>query len=307
LENFVRGIEEALAGQAVSIESNVKEFSEDGVQLAEFDLIVSGRLGSAEIQVLIECRDRPGSGSAPRSWIEQMIGRRLAGKFSHVIAVSTSGFSEAAKILAVAQKIEIRQVDRLDSKQVGRWIAEINFNFQQIRFDHFDASLDFHPGTSSRIRRAADKLLTNLKSSSKVFVRAGNGEISLREIFERSAKALHGEFCTWDVSAPVKIDIDFSNESHRTWLRTRSGLALLSRLSISARCTMQAIPMETTTKGYYDSGTGKTISETIGFKLPVPDGELGVDVHLIPDGGTVKVAVSTQSLPTQGFPSEHGL
>src|SRR5580704_15076521 len=47
-----------------------------GVQLAELDVFITGQFGTATWSMLIECRDRPSSGPAPRSWIQQLVGRR---------------------------------------------------------------------------------------------------------------------------------------------------------------------------------------------------------------------------------------
>ena len=104
LENFVRKVEETFAGDTVKVESGKRIFDETGVQIAEFDLIVTGKIGSTNLCVLIECRDRPSVGAAEASWIEQMGGRRQAHGFSHVIAVSTTGFSPGGSLAKHARR-----------------------------------------------------------------------------------------------------------------------------------------------------------------------------------------------------------
>lgn len=89
LEDFIRQIEELHLPPGSSVEVNRLEHNDDGIQVAEFDVFIKGKLGTTEIVWLIECRDRPSSGAAPGSWIEQLIGRRQRFGFHKVTAVST--------------------------------------------------------------------------------------------------------------------------------------------------------------------------------------------------------------------------
>lgn len=107
LEQLVKRLEEKLLPAGFSVAANTR-VSDAGVQLAEFDLLVQGRLGSSDIRWLIECRDRPSDGAAPVEWIEQLVGRRQRFHFDKVFAVSTTGFSEAAERYASDERIVLR-------------------------------------------------------------------------------------------------------------------------------------------------------------------------------------------------------
>jgi hypothetical protein len=73
LENLVALIEKLLLPKGFEVKPNTRVYNEDGVQIAEFDIEIRGKLGSTEIAWLIECRDRPGQGPAPGGWIEQLV------------------------------------------------------------------------------------------------------------------------------------------------------------------------------------------------------------------------------------------
>ncbi len=77
LEGLVAFVEKTLLPQGFDVKTNERIYNEDGIQIAEFDIEVRGKIGSTNIAWLVECRDRPGQGSAPGSWIEQLLGRRI--------------------------------------------------------------------------------------------------------------------------------------------------------------------------------------------------------------------------------------
>jgi hypothetical protein len=62
LESLVEQIEKLLLPDNFTIKTNEKILNDEGVQIAEFDIEIEGRLGSTYIKWLIECRDRPSSG-----------------------------------------------------------------------------------------------------------------------------------------------------------------------------------------------------------------------------------------------------
>jgi hypothetical protein len=122
LEQLVKLIEGALIPRGFSIESRERVYNDDGVQIAEFDIVITGKLGSAPLKWLIECRDRPSDGAAPGEWIEQLVGRRSRFNFGMVMAVSTTGFAEGAIEEAKRAGIEIRTMDSLTTESVLSWI-----------------------------------------------------------------------------------------------------------------------------------------------------------------------------------------
>lgn len=123
LEHLVRAIEEQMLPEGFNVSAN-ERVVEDGVQIAEFDIVISGRLGSTDFKWLIECRDRPSQDAAPGAWIEQLVSRRSRFNFDKVIAVSTSGFAEGATKYASREGIHLRTVteisDITDDVKVGK-------------------------------------------------------------------------------------------------------------------------------------------------------------------------------------------
>jgi len=94
----------------------------------------SGPLGSSSVRWLIECRDRPSEGSAPIAWIEQLVGRRERLQFDRVFAVSTTGFSPAARDFAKAKNIIVRTVTRLTDIKSDFMIHSVSYQFELMDF-----------------------------------------------------------------------------------------------------------------------------------------------------------------------------
>ena len=66
LESLVAFVEKTLVPEGFSVTTSDRVFNDDGVQIAEFDVLIQGKIGTSDFQWLIECRDRPASGAAHR-------------------------------------------------------------------------------------------------------------------------------------------------------------------------------------------------------------------------------------------------
>lgn len=134
LEELVKMIEQFLLPEGFKVESREKIFDESGVQIAEFDLVVSGCLGSSTIRWLIECRDRPAGETEPGSWIEQLAGRKQRFNFDKAFAVSTSGFSKSARDCAERFGIILRTVKNINEIASDFKILGFQYNLQEFEF-----------------------------------------------------------------------------------------------------------------------------------------------------------------------------
>lgn len=147
LEALVAEIEAGMLPDGFSVELNKRVFDDDGVQEAEFDIVISGQVGSGQYKCLIECRDRPSQGAAPGSWIEQLVGRRDKYNFNNVMAVSTTGFAGNAERHAHEKGIDLRQLENIQTG-VDAWfpipgpclVLRRKLVFLGIKFEYRDAS-----------------------------------------------------------------------------------------------------------------------------------------------------------------------
>lgn len=112
LEDLVADLERQFVPHGLEVNVRQREIV-DGVQIAEFDVVISGPVGSTSVSWLLSCRDRPSSGPAPSEWIEQLVGRRSRFHWDKVFAVSTTGFARPAEEYAAQAGVMLRTVTRI--------------------------------------------------------------------------------------------------------------------------------------------------------------------------------------------------
>ena len=179
LENLVALIEGQTLPIGFKVQTRKPVFNDVGGQIAEFDIVISGQLGTSEVSWLIECRDRPSDGAAPGEWIEQLIGRRDRFHFHKVMAVSSTGFSPGAIETARDFGIDLRSMELLTYREVSRWLP---LNAPMIiRKNHLNAVRIFAVA-SPRAGRGAGGW--HCRSDERIFVgRTSGNTVSLTEIW----------------------------------------------------------------------------------------------------------------------------
>ncbi len=106
-------------GGDASVESPGYLEDRDSGSLREVDVVVRRRVGSADVVVMFECRDR--SSVEDVRWIEQVAQKRNSVGAAVAVAVSTSGFTSGALSKAAGLGVEIREVVEVDVGEVESW------------------------------------------------------------------------------------------------------------------------------------------------------------------------------------------
>ena len=170
LEWLVAFTERLVLPPGVEVKTSQRLY-EDGVQMAEFDIEVRGKVGSIGFAWLIECRDRPSGGPAPAAWIQQLIGRRHLFPFKKVTAVSTTGFAPGAIKQAQESGIELREVKELSEETVLPWL---NTRYLEVRKRECElAHAELHADNSTPDDRMSElATLLSRKSIKEVVLRS---------------------------------------------------------------------------------------------------------------------------------------
>src|SRR5258708_5981292 len=133
LETIVAALERCFAPDEATITSPDHIADRMTGQQREVDVSIRYVIGSAPILVILECRDR--SVAQDVTWIEQLAQKRSDVRASRAVAVSSSGFSEAARVKAAHQAIELRTIDELTRESVLPWCAVTHTESRVLRSD----------------------------------------------------------------------------------------------------------------------------------------------------------------------------
>lgn len=120
-EKLVGRIEQALAGNNVSVRSPDRIPSLVTGRKREVDASLRARIGSAELLITIECRKRKAGQDV--TWIEQLGCKKQAIGAARTIAVASSTFSTDAIKAAAHYGIDLRVLSEVTKQDVLSWIV----------------------------------------------------------------------------------------------------------------------------------------------------------------------------------------
>lgn len=122
-EKLVTRIEHALAGEGVTVKSPDFIPCITTSTPREVDASIRTRVGSAEILVTVECRDRVAVQDV--TWIEQLAAKKKNIGAAKTIAVAASGFSAEAARIARENGIDLRILDEITEEDIKSWMPLI--------------------------------------------------------------------------------------------------------------------------------------------------------------------------------------
>ena len=296
IEELVGTIEGLLIPKGFTVTKNSRMYN-DGVQVAEFDVEIRGKLGSADIAWLIECRDRPADGPAPGKWIEQLIGRRDRFNFDKVMAVSTTGFSQGAIECAHRFGISLRAVHEI-APELILWARMRSMTSREERYvlNHVDFVIDAAEPPSSVhaaqavINGAGDKPLDAplLRSTS-----TGATGTALQAFLSIVAEhpELWADILPNQDPKPVALRVEYAVDSYFV-LDTLAGPVRISKIHFDGALALREsdIPLDKVSE-YKQVGSNHPISQTAGFLVPMNDATVAFQLRRIEESGAIMMTV----------------
>ena len=292
LESLVRRVEELLLPQGFTVKANRKLFDEQGVPIAEFDIVIAGRIGTTDMSWLIECRDR--EDPAPAAWIEQLVGRRDRFAFNKVMAVSTTGFAPGAVAYAKEAGIELRTVEEMNIAALPRWLglrymtqATHAFALQSARVVLADDELP------DRIE-ALGRLLAQLSGDDKALRPIDPiGNVSFAEAFRDALsdrvevlEGLEPNGAEKSISARVR----YANDNGHYVIDTDVGPIRIREIHFKGQVRLleQEVPFDAL-KEYRRDATGETIAQIVSFPIEVQGSKFAIEMHNLAATGETHV------------------
>ncbi len=134
LEMLTARIEGALSGANVKVTSPDRLEDKVSGGLREVDVSLRSTLGSTEVIVIVECRDRGRSSDV--TWIEQVKTKRDAVGAAKAVAVASGTFSKKALRAAAAYGIDLRTLSQVNRAEVKRWTGAIQLVSQTVSYNN---------------------------------------------------------------------------------------------------------------------------------------------------------------------------
>lgn len=295
LENFVAFIEETLVPKGFSVGVNQRVFDDGGKTVAEFDVQIEGKLGSTQLNWLIECRDRPASGPAPTAWIEQLVGRRDRFHFNKVTAVSTTGFVDAAISYARNSGIELREFTETSPQEFDSWLA-ISHMTHVHRTHKLDlAQINLDEAAPSDQIRATNEALKGLDGSARILRGIKDGKTSTLTQAFMGVVELNENL--WDDVEPngkpkkVRIRCEYTNDSDHFVIDTSVGAVRVYSIEYHGELILQELEIPVKTMKYSNITDSNSISEVAKFEGPGHDGAYILEIHRIAGAEQMHVTV----------------
>lgn len=164
LEKLVAILEKGLNGKDIKVTSPDTIYDKVAEESREIDISLKGNMGSHEMLVIIECRDRK-----PRedvAWPEQLATKRDHVGANLAIAVSSRGFSEGARKKADFLGIRLRTLEEIDPNEIMEWFQARKLTAFSLKWNFLKA--DIAPYASLDVSQTED-LQKFLKSFSGAF------------------------------------------------------------------------------------------------------------------------------------------
>ena len=296
LEALVAFVEETLLPDGFKVTTNERIFNDEGIQIAEFDIEIRGKVGTTEIAWLIECRDRPTSGPAPGSWIEQLVGRRTRFGFNKVTAVSTTGFAAGATEFALAQGIDLREVKTLAPEEFADWLIIRHIHHIERHTNLLHASFLLNESEPRERQLALVSLLSSIDGNAAILKSSKTGETTTAALaFSSAAGGIEGLFDDLVENGPEKrihLHANYTDEDHFV-IETSEGPIQLRAIVFEGELRLKEtlVPLMVTAE-YRRSDSGEVISQIASF---APQSILGIkfstELHKMAETGETHVVL----------------
>ncbi len=297
LEDLVSFVESVLLPEGFDVKTRKRDYNDRGVQIAEFDIEIRGRVGSGAIAWLIECRDRPGDGPAPGSWIEQLVGRRTRFGFNKITAVSTTGFAAPAIEFAADQGIELREVEGLAPDAFSDWLLMRHMHrrvaITRLKHAFFIVNQD-EIGDKAQ-RAALEEAIRGQDGNAKLLKKSKTGErVSAAETFDGAVRLVENLFNKVEPNSSAKeitLNVKYTGEDDYFVIETTSRPFRIDRIIFQGELIVKERLVPITRSAEYRATTsGETISQVVTFSDETAQGvDFALEFHKIEETGETHV------------------
>ncbi|AKB36022.1 hypothetical protein MSSAC_1432 [Methanosarcina siciliae C2J] len=256
LEELVAALEKGLGSTDIKVTSPDQIEDKTTKEKREVDVSLKGKIGSNEILIIIECRDRKSKQDV--TWIEQIATKRDDIGAHKAIAVSSSGFSEAAKNKAIAKNIELRTMEEIDPKEIIEWFQAKEVTIYNQRFRFLRADILPHKCLDNSQIEELHKFLKSFSGAfpcdTKFIIDPeADAALSLSDCILRNAdKIFEGFKPPTDEKTVIHLAIVPQNKEAGFFASTPNGLIRMEHIEIKLEIWLEVTKTNITSVSSYD-------------------------------------------------------
>lgn len=280
-EVLVAQLEQLFAGSGFRVQSPENIRSAQTGNIVKVDVTVRGRVGSQDVLIAFECRDRNGAQGV--EWIQQLPARKADIGASELIAVSRDGFTADAEREAAAHGIPLRTLERLSREDMAAFLLDLELELWRPRyqarlvdFSRLTArpfGVDIHFSEWPKFTAEHLQALLDQRDTPQVVDCLEGGLVSVVDLIHRANWAppfadgvFEGRRAYTAELAPGRVD-EFGHQGPRLryWLDAGHGVDL-EGLSFSGEVWWDREPVELSQALRYAAGDG-TLATVAEFDL----------------------------------------
>ena len=287
LEIVVSLIEGALSGVPVTIRSPEYVVGRRSGQRREVDVSIRGRLGSAEIFVAVECRDR--SVIQGLDWIEQVKSKQDDVGASRMVVVCSSAFTEPAIRAAEALGISLRTLSEISGPEILTWmdpsLTHVEVTYRRVEIVSCTSDLSESAGDVEELPGSAPRI----DLTTPVFRRTRDGALmSPWDVWQSLPTQKLYEPPTGPDRRLVKVEANYTNPDDLIRVQIRGQWYDLARVRFEAWVWIETVRLPIRTLRYVGS-EGGDLSEGFDCEVEGPSGlgRMAITLNPTPQGGSI--------------------
>lgn len=260
----------------------------------EVDISLRSRIGSAEILIIVECRDRQGVEDV--TWLEQLAKKREDVKADKAIAVSSVGFTSGAANIAQAEGIELRTMEEVDPAEMLLWFEarEMTAFVYSVNFSHVSINL-VSPDKADIEYDINEIERPNFDINTPIFQRKRDrSQSSFMDIWGNFRREeLYDDITPNEPKFTRRFHLEFPKEADRFQLVTASGPIEIASIDVVAELWIDVEKKPLSAVRVYRDDKN-TIAQSAEFGFEHMGKRVSLGLHRYVDSGEQFVSVRTR-------------
>lgn len=284
LERLVSILEKTLSKYQIKIKSPDYIEGINSGSNREIDISLRGKIGSANVLIILECRDRKKKQQV--AWIEQIASKKEDVEAHKAIAVTSTGFSKGAVNTALRHNIELRTMETITPDEIVLWFEPTSFVLFTRMIHNVHIEVDLLDKDIQKINAL------DFHAKSKSFSISKTGElVSFLDIWNNSPlDEIYKEVPDNGDRIAKKIVLNFTNPEELYEIVTEDGNYKIQRLLIQAELYITKKDNPLSSIKIYKSGD-EEIAKTAQFDFDIHGTPHVLEFHKATDTGQQSISI----------------